>query len=117
MLWTWRSLWTKESELSCLGAGKVCETAKAHMALSFGEQERGWAKDILMCVVQGTLKGYDQLLNLVMDETIEYLRGKLASACMLLASGSSRLPDNVLCLKTLKTLSEYLIKHGVWVLW
>lgn len=24
--------------------------------------------------VQGTLKGYDQLLNLVMDETIEYLR-------------------------------------------
>lgn len=28
--------------------------------------------------VQGTLKGYDQLLNLVMDETIEYLRGQLA---------------------------------------
>ncbi|KAK9803430.1 hypothetical protein WJX72_012170 [[Myrmecia] bisecta] len=24
--------------------------------------------------VQGVLKGYDQLLNLVMDETIEYLR-------------------------------------------
>ena len=32
-----------------------------------------------MYVVQGTLKGYDQLLNLVMDETIEYLRGKLTS--------------------------------------
>ena len=30
--------------------------------------------------MQGTLKGYDQLLNLVMDETIEYLRGVLARA-------------------------------------
>ena len=29
-------------------------------------------------IVQGILKGYDQLLNLVMDETIEYLRGRLA---------------------------------------
>lgn len=26
--------------------------------------------------VEGTLKGYDQLLNLVLDETIEYLRGE-----------------------------------------
>ena len=25
--------------------------------------------------VEGVLKGYDQLLNLVMDETVEYLRG------------------------------------------
>ena len=25
--------------------------------------------------VEGVLKGYDQLLNLVLDETIEYLRG------------------------------------------
>lgn len=25
--------------------------------------------------VSGTLKGYDQLLNLVLDETVEYLRG------------------------------------------
>ncbi|EIE20851.1 U6 snRNA-associated Sm-like protein LSm7 [Coccomyxa subellipsoidea C-169] len=26
--------------------------------------------------VEGTLKGYDQLLNLVLDETVEYLRDK-----------------------------------------
>lgn len=27
-------------------------------------------------VVQGILKGYDQLLNIVLDEAIEYLRGE-----------------------------------------
>lgn len=27
--------------------------------------------------VVGTLKGYDQLINLVLDDTVEYLRGKL----------------------------------------
>ena len=27
------------------------------------------------CAVEGTLKGYDQLLNLVLDETTEFLRG------------------------------------------
>lgn len=72
-----------------------------------------------MCVVQGTLKGYDQLLNLVMDETIEYLRGKLTFACMnmLLDSGGICLPDYMLCLKTLKTLSEYLIKQEALALW
>ena len=44
----------------------------------------GLAEPIVHCrlrtpftaVVQGVLKGYDQLLNLVMDESIEYLRGK-----------------------------------------
>jgi len=30
--------------------------------------------------VTGTLKGYDQLLNLVLDEAIEYLRGISFSA-------------------------------------
>ena len=41
-----------------------------------------------------------------MDETIEYLRGKLTSACMdmLLDSETSWLPDSVLYLQTLKTL-------------
>lgn len=28
--------------------------------------------------VTGVLKGYDQLLNLVLDETLEYLRGAYA---------------------------------------
>lgn len=30
-----------------------------------------------MCpfIVSGTLKGYDQLLNLVLDEAVEFLRG------------------------------------------
>jgi small nuclear ribonucleoprotein (snRNP)-like protein len=27
--------------------------------------------------VQGILKGYDQLLNLVLDEAVEYIRGKV----------------------------------------
>mmetsp|Transcript_5670 Transcript_5670/g.17108 ORF Transcript_5670/g.17108 Transcript_5670/m.17108 type:complete len:80 (+) Transcript_5670:111-350(+) len=27
--------------------------------------------------VSGVLKGYDQLLNMVLDEAVEYLRGKL----------------------------------------
>lgn len=33
---------------------------------------------ILFCwiTVTGTLKGYDQLLNLVLDEAVEFLRGK-----------------------------------------
>ena len=30
-----------------------------------------------MLLVSGVLKGYDQLLNLVLDEGIEYLRGEL----------------------------------------
>lgn len=29
-----------------------------------------------LCTVTGVLKGYDQLLNLVLDETVEYLRGR-----------------------------------------
>jgi len=30
--------------------------------------------------VTGVLKGYDQLLNLVLDDAVEYLRGKLDEA-------------------------------------
>ena len=30
--------------------------------------------------VEGVLKGYDQLLNLVLDETVEYARGTLLIA-------------------------------------
>lgn len=30
----------------------------------------------LSFAVEGILKGYDQLLNLVLDETVEYLRGE-----------------------------------------
>ncbi len=33
------------------------------------------ALSVLGVSVQGVLKGYDQLLNLVMDETVEFLRG------------------------------------------
>ncbi len=33
-----------------------------------------------MLAVEGLLKGYDQLLNLVLDETVEFLRGN--SHCM-----------------------------------
>lgn len=31
---------------------------------------------IFFITVTGTLKGYDQLLNLVLDEAVEFLRGK-----------------------------------------
>lgn len=30
----------------------------------------------LLYAVSGVLKGYDQLLNLVLDEAVEYLRGE-----------------------------------------
>lgn len=32
---------------------------------------------MIMVTVTGTLKGYDQLLNLVLDEAVEFLRGNL----------------------------------------
>ena len=35
-------------------------------------------------VVTGTLKGYDQLLNLVLDEAVEFLRGKYYQHLILL---------------------------------
>lgn len=39
----------------------------------------------------GNLKGYDQLLNLVLDDTLEYLRGALPSVAALALSPSSAL--------------------------
>ena len=33
--------------------------------------------------VMGTLKGYDQLLNLVLDEAVEFLRGAPPPPCAL----------------------------------
>ena len=40
---------------------------------------RGWLPSV---AVTGILKGYDQLVNLVLDETVEYLRGTAArNAC------------------------------------
>lgn len=45
-------------------------------------------KSLQPCAVEGTLKGYDQLLNLVLDETTEFLRGAapplLGCGCLLL---------------------------------
>ena len=37
--------------------------------------------DCDLVTVTGTLKGYDQLLNLVLDEAVEFLRGNCSSAC------------------------------------
>jgi small nuclear ribonucleoprotein (snRNP)-like protein len=34
------------------------------------------AEQCLLHVVVGTLMGYDPLLNLVLDNTVEYLKGK-----------------------------------------
>lgn len=39
-------------------------------------------KMIFTVTVTGTLKGYDQLLNLVLDEAIEFLRGNKFSTCL-----------------------------------
>ncbi len=36
--------------------------------------------------MEGVLKGYDQLLNLVLDETIEYARGTLPFGCRMMAN-------------------------------
>lgn len=33
-------------------------------------------EQLIFLSVTGTLKGYDQLLNLVLDEAVEFLRGK-----------------------------------------
>jgi U6 snRNA-associated Sm-like protein LSm7 len=34
--------------------------------------------------LQGTLRGYDELVNLVLDDCDEFLRGKICYDCMLL---------------------------------
>ena len=62
--------------------------------------------------VQGTLKGYDQLLNLVMDETIEYLRGDLIHGT---TDRLSILCMTEMCLptQTLRIHSEYLIRPEI----
>lgn len=47
-------------------------------ALALGLLDRAWltAVDVCVCVlVVGTLKGYDQLMNLVLDDVKETLRG------------------------------------------
>ena len=35
----------------------------------------GWLLYLLNGIVIGVLKGYDALMNLVLDDTVEYLRG------------------------------------------
>jgi len=42
--------------------------------------------------VTGNLKGYDQLLNLVLDDTLEYLRGACALCGRAYGSGANAIP-------------------------
>lgn len=93
----------------------MCKSAQRQSAACCLQAFESWASSSVRAV-QGTLKGYDQLLNLVMDETIEYLRGNPAELRTLVNNGSY-LYDNLLCLKILKTPSEFLIKLGVLALW
>ena len=41
---------------------------------------------VRVSAVSGVLKGYDQLLNLVLDEAVEYLRGETHQAAYLVLS-------------------------------
>lgn len=45
--------------------------------------------------VTGTLKGYDQLLNLVLDEALEFLRGK--SSILVVSADLCKLSANLAC--------------------
>jgi len=60
---------TQHTEARTLHSNYFCECGLPVESLSV-------VTVICGAAVQGTLKGYDQLLNLVMDETVEYLRGK-----------------------------------------
>ena len=70
--WIWLSLWIRACKLSLLVVDKVKNKLSFfYMILVF---------EFLMLVylllaVTGTLKGYDQLLNLVLDAAVESVRG------------------------------------------
>ena len=72
----------------------------------------------MRCAVEGVLKGYDQLLNLVLDETVEYARGEP------LVDTRMRPPPHCLqglimacCLQMLRTCSGSRTKRAHWALW
>ena len=43
----------------------------------------GWLLYLFNGIVTGVLKGYDALMNLVLDDTVEYLRGILSWLAMI----------------------------------
>jgi len=43
----------------------------------------GWLLYLFNGIVTGILKGYDALMNLVLDDTVEYLRGILSWLAMI----------------------------------
>jgi small nuclear ribonucleoprotein (snRNP)-like protein len=58
--------------------------------------------------LEGTLRGYDDLINLVLDDCDEFLRGKQNVLCFAgclsnIRIATSQTPDPLLILKTLKT--------------
>ena len=74
--------------------------------------------------VEGVLKGYDQLLNLVLDETVEYSRGSLlfqAKQCTTFATCEEASPylhgpqaHAAFAVQTRTTCSGYQMKRGLW---
>lgn len=59
------STWTRTSASNSTAAEKVQPTLKTYLKIPTDA-----------CVVTGTLKGYDQLMNLVLDNVKEVTRGK-----------------------------------------
>ena len=61
------------------GGWADCATAAAAAAASSCRHSAPRSSFAAPAVV-GVLKGYDQLMNLVLDETVEYLRGAVSAA-------------------------------------
>lgn len=72
--WTWQSTWTRPSSSSSTAVEKVNASNPDKATRDHNKQTNAETKQN---TVRGTLKGYDALMNLVLDEVEETLRGKL----------------------------------------
>ena len=55
----------------------------------FYSQHSGTEPLVICFSASGNLKGFDQLLNLVLDGTTEYLRGKCCQSCLMYVYGAT----------------------------
>ena len=69
----WRNTWTRRSASNSTEVAKVCARAFGINLLRFWVVTNGLLAVLLS--VTGTLKGYDQLMNLVLDDVKELTRG------------------------------------------
>ena len=81
---TWRSTWTRRSVSSLMGGGKVrfFQSSLSLLCLFLLPGTSLWVERVVdwcfALAVTGTLKGYDQLMNLVLDDVKELMRGMSA---------------------------------------